>query len=45
LPNLYFNTGHGTFGWTLSAGSANWVARQMDGEAMPAYLRGFSPRH
>jgi len=45
LPNLYFNTGHGTFGWTLSAGSANWVARHMDGEPMPAYLRGFSLRN
>ncbi|MFG1496824.1 D-amino acid dehydrogenase [Saccharospirillum sp. HFRX-1] len=44
LPNLYFNTGHGTFGWTLSAGSANWVARQLDGEALPDYLRGFGVR-
>lgn len=44
LPNLFFNTGHGTFGWTLSAGSADWVARQMDGEALPAYLQGFAVR-
>ncbi|PTY38682.1 FAD-dependent oxidoreductase [Saccharospirillum sp. MSK14-1] len=41
LPNLFFNTGHGTFGWTLSAGSAQWVARLMDGDALPDYVKGF----
>ncbi len=26
LPNLYLNTGHGTLGWTMSLGSAQYVA-------------------
>jgi D-amino-acid dehydrogenase len=26
LPNLYLNTGHGTLGWTMSTGSAKFVA-------------------
>ncbi|KXS52614.1 MAG: D-amino acid dehydrogenase small subunit [Marinobacter sp. T13-3] len=30
--NLYLNTGHGTFGWTLSAGSAAVIAQVIDGE-------------
>lgn len=25
-PNVYYNTGHGHLGWTLSAGTADWVA-------------------
>lgn len=30
--NLFLNTGHGTFGWTLSAGSAQLIAQLVDGE-------------
>lgn len=30
--NLYLNTGHGTFGWTLSAGCANLVTEVIQGE-------------
>jgi len=26
LPNLFLNTGHGTLGWTMSVGSAKYVA-------------------
>ncbi|MGF2734357.1 D-amino acid dehydrogenase [Marinobacter sp. DUT-1] len=41
--NLYLNTGHGTFGWTLSAGSADVIARVIDGEASPVNLDAFRP--
>jgi D-amino-acid dehydrogenase len=30
--NLYFNTGHGTLGWTLSCGSASALADIVDGK-------------
>ncbi len=33
LPNLYFNTGHGTLGWTHSCGSGKSVARIISGLA------------
>ncbi|MCH8552144.1 MAG: D-amino acid dehydrogenase [Natronospirillum sp.] len=32
LENLVLNTGHGTFGWTLSAGSAELAAQVVDEE-------------
>jgi len=35
--NLFLNTGHGTFGWTLSAGSASVIA-QLIGHQEPAVL-------
>lgn len=41
--NLYLNTGHGTFGWTLSAGSADVIARVIDGETSPVNLDAFRP--
>ncbi|MDX1634875.1 MAG: D-amino acid dehydrogenase [Marinobacter sp.] len=41
--NLFLNTGHGTFGWTLSAGSADLIARLIDGEALPLNLDPFRP--
>lgn len=41
--NLYLNTGHGTFGWTLSAGSADVIARLIDGETSPVNLDAFRP--
>ena len=41
--NLYLNTGHGTFGWTLSAGSAAVIAQVIDGEAPSVPLDPFRP--
>ncbi|WP_414674416.1 D-amino acid dehydrogenase [Marinobacter sp.] len=41
--NLYLNTGHGTFGWTLSAGSANVIAQLIDGEPTAVCLDPFRP--
>ena len=31
LENLYYNTGHGTLGWTLATGSAKVLASMIDG--------------
>lgn len=38
VQGLYLNTGHGTFGWTLSCGSARMLANLIDGRdtALPA---------
>jgi D-amino-acid dehydrogenase len=33
LPNLYFNTGHGTLGWTHACGSGKSIARIVSGLA------------
>lgn len=33
LPNLYLNTGHGTLGWTMAAGSGRLLADLMSGRA------------
>jgi D-amino-acid dehydrogenase len=41
--NLYLNTGHGTFGWTLSAGSASVIAQVIDGEQPSVPLDPFRP--
>ncbi len=41
--NLYLNTGHGTFGWTLSAGSADLIAQLIDGEEPSVCLDPFRP--
>lgn len=41
--NLYLNTGHGTFGWTLSAGSAELIAQVIDGETPAMALDAFRP--
>lgn len=43
LENLYVNTGHGTFGWTLSAGSARILGQVMDGETPSISLKAFDP--
>lgn len=32
IPNLYLNTGHGTLGWTMSAGSGQVLADLMSGK-------------
>ncbi len=31
--NLFLNTGHGTLGWTMAAGSGRYLADLMDGRA------------
>lgn len=41
--NLFLNTGHGTFGWTFSAGSADLIAQLIDGEATAINLDPFRP--
>ncbi|AZT85427.1 FAD-dependent oxidoreductase [Marinobacter sp. NP-4(2019)] len=41
--NLYLNTGHGTFGWTLSAGSADVIAQVIEGEEPAVCLDAFRP--
>jgi D-amino-acid dehydrogenase len=41
--NLFLNTGHGTFGWTLSAGSADVIAQVIDGEEPAVVLDPFRP--
>ena len=41
--NLFLNTGHGTFGWTLSAGSASVISQLIDGEAPSVCLDAFRP--
>ncbi|WP_336365636.1 D-amino acid dehydrogenase [Marinobacter sp. C2H3] len=41
--NLYLNTGHGTFGWTLSAGSASVIAQVIEGEPTAVPLDAFRP--
>lgn len=41
--NLFLNTGHGTFGWTLSAGSAELIAQVIHGETPAVNLDPFRP--
>jgi D-amino-acid dehydrogenase len=31
MPGLFFNTGHGHLGWTLSAATAQMIAGTIDG--------------
>lgn len=33
-PCVFYNTGHGHLGWTLSAATAEWVADQIEGRAI-----------
>lgn len=40
---LWYNTGHGSLGWTLACGSASSLARLMQGEAPP--VAGFPFQH
>ena len=40
--NLYLNTGHGTLGWTLSAGSAKIVSDIIEGKSPAIALRGLT---
>jgi D-amino-acid dehydrogenase len=32
VPNLYLNTGHGTLGWTMAAGSGRVLADMISGQ-------------
>lgn len=41
IENLILNTGHGTFGWTLSAGSAELTGQVLDGEQTELSLEPF----
>ncbi|APX93407.1 FAD-dependent oxidoreductase [Halomonas sp. 1513] len=41
--NLFLNTGHGTFGWTLSAASAQLIAQLIDGDKPALALEAFRP--
>lgn len=43
LSNLLVNTGHGTFGWTLSAGSAEIIGQLVDRETPAVDLSRFNP--
>lgn len=38
--NLYLNTGHGMFGWTLAMGSASLLTSMIKGESPPIDTRG-----
>lgn len=42
LANLYLNTGHGTLGWTMAAGSARALADLVSGKPPDIDLNGFS---
>ncbi|MEX1057004.1 MAG: D-amino acid dehydrogenase [Natronospirillum sp.] len=41
--NVFINTGHGTFGWTLSMGSAQLIGQLVDGETPVISLDRFRP--
>ncbi|SEF72858.1 D-amino acid dehydrogenase [Thauera chlorobenzoica] len=43
-PNLWFNTGHGTLGWTLACGSAAALAELMRGRPAPVSFPFRLPR-
>ncbi|PTY36177.1 FAD-dependent oxidoreductase [Saccharospirillum sp. MSK14-1] len=42
--NVYYNTGHGTWGWTLAMGSAEIIAQQVAGEEPAVEMTAFRPR-
>lgn len=42
--NLWFNTGHGTLGWTLACGSASALARLMSGQQLSVPFPFLRPR-
>ena len=42
LSNLYLNTGHGTLGWTMSAGSARVLADMVSGRTADIDLEGLT---
>jgi D-amino-acid dehydrogenase len=42
VPGLWLNLGHGALGFTFAAGSAQLLASQMNGLALPVELQGDS---
>jgi D-amino-acid dehydrogenase len=44
IPNLYLNTGHGSLGWTLAAGSARVLADLLAGRETPLACSAPAPR-
>lgn len=44
LTNLYLNTGHGTLGWTMAAGSAQLLAELVSGRSTSIDLSGYGLR-
>jgi len=42
LSNLYLNTGHGTLGWTMAAGSGRALADLISGKAPDLDLSAFN---
>jgi D-amino-acid dehydrogenase len=42
LPNLYLNTGHGTLGWTMAAGSGRVLADMVSGRVADIDLEGMT---
>jgi D-amino-acid dehydrogenase len=42
LSNLYLNTGHGTLGWTMSAGSGRVLADMVSGRTADIDLEGIT---
>ncbi|MCC7260813.1 MAG: FAD-dependent oxidoreductase, partial [Alphaproteobacteria bacterium] len=42
IDGLYLNSGHGTLGWTLSAGSASVLAHVVEGKPSPITLDGLT---
>ncbi|MCW3478276.1 D-amino acid dehydrogenase [Neisseriaceae bacterium JH1-16] len=43
FDNLWLNLGHGALGFTLAAGSAELLSRQLTGQAVPPSLAGMEP--
>jgi D-amino-acid dehydrogenase len=37
LNNLWLNTGHGTLGWTMAAGSGQLLVNQMTEQEVPEW--------
>jgi D-amino-acid dehydrogenase len=42
LPGIFYNTGHGHLGWTLSAATAEMVAESV-AQSMPAAVPAAAP--
>lgn len=42
FPNLWLNSGHGTFGWTMGCGSAKYLADLISGEKPEIDTEGFA---
>ena len=42
VPGVYLNTGHGTYGWTMSCGSARLLADLMLGQSSPLRAQDYA---